>query len=127
MGLATIEPHSQNEHTEIHKIPKLAVNQASFDWDTFKGKECVTRCLHERLFLSTPQKPFENLFRTKWTLPEANKRDYDLHYFSLCVIANPVGVRHPDTSNRNIWIRFPQGKKTSNFQPINEYTIENWQ
>ena len=25
MGLATIDPHSQKEHTEIHKIPKFAV------------------------------------------------------------------------------------------------------
>ena len=31
MGLATIDPHSQKEHTEIHKIPKFRVNQASFD------------------------------------------------------------------------------------------------
>ena len=31
MGLATIDPHSQKEHTEIHKIPKFGVNQASFD------------------------------------------------------------------------------------------------
>ena len=31
MELATIDPHSQKEHTEIHKIPKLSVNQASFD------------------------------------------------------------------------------------------------
>ena len=30
MGLATIDPHSQKEHTKIHKIPKLGVNQASF-------------------------------------------------------------------------------------------------
>ena len=30
MGLATID-HSQKEHTEIHKIPKFGVNQASFD------------------------------------------------------------------------------------------------
>ena len=29
--LATIDPHSQKEHTEIHKIPKFGVNQASFD------------------------------------------------------------------------------------------------
>ena len=29
MGLATIDPHSQKEHTEIHKIPKFAVYQAS--------------------------------------------------------------------------------------------------
>ena len=34
MGLATIVSHSQKEHTEIHKIPKFAVNQASFDRDT---------------------------------------------------------------------------------------------
>ena len=34
MGLATIGPYSQKEHTEIHKIPKVGVNQACFDWDT---------------------------------------------------------------------------------------------
>ena len=34
MGLATIDPHGRKEHTEIHKIPKFSVNQASFDWDT---------------------------------------------------------------------------------------------
>ena len=33
MGLATIDHHSQKEHTEIHKIPKFGVNQASFDSD----------------------------------------------------------------------------------------------
>ena len=26
MGLETIDPHSQKEHTEIHKIPKFGVN-----------------------------------------------------------------------------------------------------
>ena len=33
MGLATIDPHSQKEHTEILKIPKFGVicNQVSFD------------------------------------------------------------------------------------------------
>ena len=31
MELATIDPHSQKEHTEIHKIPKFGVNQARFD------------------------------------------------------------------------------------------------
>ena len=30
MGLATIDSHSQNDHTEIHNIPKFGVNQASF-------------------------------------------------------------------------------------------------
>ena len=34
MGLATIDPHSQKEHTKIHKIPKFGVNLASFDLDT---------------------------------------------------------------------------------------------
>ena len=34
MGLATIDSHSQKEHTEIHKIPKFGVNQASSHWDT---------------------------------------------------------------------------------------------
>ena len=28
MGLATIDPHSQKEHTEIHKMHKFSVNQA---------------------------------------------------------------------------------------------------
>ena len=30
MGLSTIDPHCQKEHTKIHKIPKFGVNQASF-------------------------------------------------------------------------------------------------
>ena len=30
MGLATIDPDSQKEHTEIHKIRNFGVNQASF-------------------------------------------------------------------------------------------------
>ena len=34
MGLATIDSHSQKEHTEIHQVSKFGVNQASFDWDT---------------------------------------------------------------------------------------------
>ena len=29
MGLATIDSHGQKGHTEIHKIPKFGVNQAS--------------------------------------------------------------------------------------------------
>ena len=33
MELATIDPHSQKEHTEIPKIPKFGVNHASFDSD----------------------------------------------------------------------------------------------
>ena len=34
MGLATIDPHSWKEHTQIHKTPKFGVNQAGFDSDT---------------------------------------------------------------------------------------------
>ena len=34
MVLATTDPHSLKEHTEIHKIPKFGVNQPSFDWET---------------------------------------------------------------------------------------------
>ena len=34
MGLATSDPQSQKEHTEIHKIPKFGANQDRFDWDT---------------------------------------------------------------------------------------------
>ena len=30
MGLATIDSHSQKELTEIHKIPKFGVHEASF-------------------------------------------------------------------------------------------------
>ena len=31
MELETIDPHSQKEHTEIHKIPKFGVDQARFN------------------------------------------------------------------------------------------------
>ena len=31
MELANIDPHSQKEHTEIYKIPKVGVNRVSFD------------------------------------------------------------------------------------------------
>ena len=41
MGLATIDPHSQKEHTEIHKILKFGVNQASFN--------CVTAILNVKI------------------------------------------------------------------------------
>ena len=30
MGLATVDSHSQKVLTEIHKIPKFGVNQATF-------------------------------------------------------------------------------------------------
>ena len=45
MGLVTIDSHSQREHTEIHKIPKFGVNQASFDSDTaiYGHQEAVFR------------------------------------------------------------------------------------
>ena len=50
MGLATIDLHSQKEHTEIHKIPKFGVNQTSFDWDTgiWKSKKNSKKCMEMR-------------------------------------------------------------------------------
>ena len=36
------DPHSQKENTEIHRIPKFGVNQASFDRDTaILTKKCM--------------------------------------------------------------------------------------
>ena len=34
MGLATIDPHSLKEHTEIYKIPKFGVNRPNSKQDT---------------------------------------------------------------------------------------------
>ena len=34
MGLATIDPHSLKEHTEIYKIPKFDVNRPNSKQDT---------------------------------------------------------------------------------------------
>ena len=34
MWKPTTDPHSQKEHSEMNKIPKLDVTQAGFDWDT---------------------------------------------------------------------------------------------
>ena len=34
MGLKTIDPQSQKEHTEIHKIPKFGVNRPKSKQDT---------------------------------------------------------------------------------------------
>ena len=34
MGLATIDPHSQNVHTELYKIPKFGVNRPNSKQDT---------------------------------------------------------------------------------------------
>ena len=49
MGLATIDPHSQKEHTEIHKIPMFGFNQARFDRDTAiqkrPGNEVAKKCM----------------------------------------------------------------------------------
>ena len=58
MGLATIDPHNQEEHTEIHKIPNFGVNQASFDWDTAiqKRQNLKKKCMAIRT-LSVPGDP----------------------------------------------------------------------
>ena len=34
MGLATIDPHSQNVHTKLYKIPKFGVNRPNSKQDT---------------------------------------------------------------------------------------------
>ena len=34
MGLATTDPHSKKEHTEIRKIPKFGVNRPNSKQDT---------------------------------------------------------------------------------------------
>jgi len=43
MRLATIDPHNKKQNTEIHKIPKFGVNQASFDWDTAKKRQILQK------------------------------------------------------------------------------------
>ena len=42
MGLATIDPHGQKKHTEIPKITKFGVNQASFQLT----KKCMAMVIH---------------------------------------------------------------------------------
>ena len=51
---ATIDPHIQKEHTEIHKIPKFGVNQGSFDWDTtiYKTSKLTKKCMAIRMLCS---------------------------------------------------------------------------
>ena len=34
MGLASSDPHSRKEHTEIHEIPKFGVNRPKSKQDT---------------------------------------------------------------------------------------------
>ena len=46
MGLATIDPHSKNEHTAINKTPKFSVNQASFDIQRFKNVKINKEMYH---------------------------------------------------------------------------------
>ena len=63
MGLATIDSNSQKEHTEIHKIPKFGVNQASFYWDT-----AIWKC--------------QNLQRNVWQSGRCPTRGPDaIHFF----------------------------------------------
>ena len=62
MGLA-IYSHSQKEHTEIHKIPKFGVNQASF----------------------TEIQPFENakIYKGMYDNPDAVRHGFRMPYISL--------------------------------------------
>ena len=50
MGLATIDPHSQKGHTEIHMIPKFGISLSAynfrlnnFDLSKETQKECIYR------------------------------------------------------------------------------------
>ena len=53
MGLATIDPHNQKEHTEIHKIPKFGVNLASFGSETdLKTSKITKKCMATRTLFS---------------------------------------------------------------------------
>ena len=46
MGLATIDPHGQKEHTEIHKIPKFGVLT---EIQAFKNvKKFTKKCMEMR-------------------------------------------------------------------------------
>ena len=51
MGLATNDPHSQKEHTEIHKIPKFGANQAS---EVFFFQQLLVKNIRK----TTMDKPF---------------------------------------------------------------------
>ena len=48
MGLATIDPHSQEEHTEIHKIPKFGVNQFCLRNSDLKTSKFTKKCMAMR-------------------------------------------------------------------------------
>ena len=49
MGLATIDPHSQKEPSEIDKIPKFGVNRASFDCTGRNAKYPQTETLRKHM------------------------------------------------------------------------------
>ena len=53
MGLATIDPHSQKEHTEIHKIPKFGVYQARFllRYSDLKTSKFTKKCMASGRFV----------------------------------------------------------------------------
>jgi len=62
MGLASIDPHSLKEHTEIYKIPKFGVNRPNSKQDT-----AIQKCqnLQRNVWLGD----FVNLgvlFQTMW-------------------------------------------------------------
>ena len=65
MGLATIDPYSQKEHTEIHRIPKFGVNQASFNRDSdIKTSKLTKKCMASGLCVG--QRPDGHTFLCKF-------------------------------------------------------------
>ena len=51
MGLATNDPHSQKEHTEIHKIPKFGVKYVKINRNVWPSGHCVGQRPDDHTFL----------------------------------------------------------------------------
>ena len=51
MGLATIDPHSQKEHTEIHNIPMFGVKNVKINKEMYGHLDTVSGRPDGRTFL----------------------------------------------------------------------------
>ena len=59
MGLATIDPHSQEEHTEIYKIPKFGVG-----YNDLKTSKFTMKCMASGRYVG--QRPDGHTFLCKF-------------------------------------------------------------
>ena len=70
MGLATIDPHSQKEHTKIHKIPKFGVTETRTFVRICPLFTLLNACISVKTFpINTKLGDFVNLgvlFLTMW-------------------------------------------------------------